>query len=59
MSVGSVSSVVSAASMDSSASVLTAKKALDVQRQQGEDLVRLMESSMVEGPKGQNLDIMV
>ena len=57
MSVGSVSGIVSEASADNVASVLVAKKALDVQKEQGEEIVRLIESAKVEGQKGFNLDV--
>ncbi len=59
MSVGSVTSVVASANADDSASVLVAKKALDVQRQQGETIVRMLETAKVEGEKGYHVDIMV
>ncbi len=57
MSVGSVSSIVSGAGTDNSAGILVARKALDVQEQQGEAIVQLMESARVEGPKGNNVDV--
>ena len=59
MSVGSVSSVVSAADVSDGASFLVARKALDIQKQEGEATLRLLESANVEGNKGQNLDVMV
>ena len=58
MSVESVSGIVSGASTENGASVLVAKKALDVQKQQGAATVRLIESAKVEGQKGYNLDVM-
>lgn len=57
MSVGSVSGVVAAASTDNNATVLVAKKALDVQKVQGEAIVRMLETTKVEGQKGYNLDV--
>ncbi|MEN6440956.1 MAG: YjfB family protein [Syntrophobacter sp.] len=57
MGVGSISSIVSEAATESSAGILVARKALDVQEQQGQAIVRLMESSKVEGPKGNNVDV--
>ncbi|MCE5335756.1 MAG: putative motility protein [Desulfobacteraceae bacterium] len=59
MSVGSISGVAGSASSDDSATVLVAKKALDVQRQQGQAIVQMMESSKVEVDKGQNINVMV
>lgn len=59
MSVGSVSSVVAAASTDRESSVLVAKKALDVQKQQGAAIIRLMESAMAGVQKGLNVNIVV
>ena len=49
MSSGSVSGLVTGASADNAASVLMARKALDVQKQQGEANVKLIESTKVEG----------
>jgi hypothetical protein len=57
MSVEGVSGIVSRASADSHASVLVAKKALEVQEEQGEATVRLIESAKVEGQKGYQLDV--
>jgi hypothetical protein len=56
-SVGSVSGVVASAGADKDAGVLEAKKALDVQKQQGDGIVRLIESTKVEGQKGHDLDV--
>ncbi|MHC1729942.1 MAG: YjfB family protein [Syntrophobacteraceae bacterium] len=59
MSVGSVSGIVAGASTDNDASILVARKALDVQKQQGDATIRLIESAKVEGQKGYNLDVVV
>jgi hypothetical protein len=58
MSAGSVSGIVSGASTDNAASVLMARKALDVQQQQGEANVRLIESAKVEGHNAYQLSVM-
>ncbi len=60
MRVESQSGIVSAANSDEQASVLVARKALDVQKQQGETIVRLIESAnvaKVAGDKGYLLDV--
>ncbi len=59
MSVGSVSSVVANADVSDGASFLVARKALDIQQQQGEATLRLLESAKIEPQKGQNVDIVV
>ncbi len=58
--IGSVSGIVASATSDDSASLLVAKKSLDVQKQQGETIIRLIESANVakiEGQKGYLVDI--
>ncbi len=57
MSIEGVSAIVSDAG--SGVSILMAKEALDVQKQEGEATIRLIESAKVEGQKGFNLDVVV
>jgi hypothetical protein len=53
--VSNASSPISKASADDAASVLVAKKALDIQRQQGEASVKLIDAAGLDG-KGSNVN---
>ena len=53
--VSNSSSPVSSANADNAASVLVAKKALDIQRQQGEASVKLIDDAGLDG-KGRNVN---
>jgi hypothetical protein len=57
MNVGSVSGVVNAADLGKESTMLVAKKALNVQKQQGEAIVQMIEAVKVAGPKGNNVDV--
>lgn len=59
MSTGNVSGIVAGACTENDASILVARKALDVQKLQGEATVRLIEAAMVEVDKGNNIDVVV
>lgn len=57
MSVGSVSGVVAAADLNKESTMLVARKALNVQKQQGEAIVQMIEAIQVASPKGNNVDV--
>ncbi len=57
MSVGSVSGVVAAADLNKESTMLVARKALNVQKQQGEAIVQMIEAIKVASPKGNNVDV--
>ena len=57
MSVGSASGLTTGVRADNAASVLMAKKALDVQKQQGEANVNLIKSTRVEAQNEYKLSV--
>ena len=55
MEISGISNSSSSVSADNTASVLMAKKALDIQRQQGEASIKLIDSAGLDG-KGTTVD---